>query len=640
MTNSSAEALVAAPDRTAPPNSPGDARLLAAADRRADLAADQPTAYARSVVSGDTIAGPLVRAACRRHLDDLITGLDRGYVYKPEHAARVIRFFAKILTVETDVVNEDTGERENRAVPFILTSWQAFIVGSLFGWYRSTGFRRFRRAYTEIGKGNGKSPLGAGIGLYMMTTEGKLRGECYSAATDYDQAAIPFRDAVAMYERSPKLRFGPGALTANGVNPIWQLTHVKSGSFFKPVAANKKGKSGFRPYYALVDEVHEHPDDQVIEMLRAGTKGNQDALIFEITNSGFDRKSVCWNEHDYTAKVVAGIVDNDAWFGFIASLDETDDPFADESCWPKANPNLGVSIFPEFVREQVAEAKGMPSKEGLVRRLHFCQWTEGEVSAIPRHVWLANQAPQAVDAAELLDFSCYGGLDLSRVKDFCAFTLLWVVDPTPDRWTGISKTWFWTPADTLAERAKKDRAPYELWAKQGFIEAIPGVRIAYDWLADALGTLCARHNPLAIGADQYGLSNLAEHLDAKGIDLPVQIHPQGFQRRLLEKADTEEGEREDVDDVVLWMPDSINKFETALLEARLSIDPNPMMSLGAASVIYVQNHSGHRMFAKDKATGRIDGMVAHAMAVGIATLSDVRESSSAYNEPTKRVLVF
>jgi phage terminase large subunit-like protein len=161
---------------------------------------------------------------------------------------------------------------------------------------------------------------------------------------------------------------------------------------FQADFVRQAGKSGIRPYCALIDEVHEHPDNSVIEMMRAGTKGNQEALLFEITNSGFDKKTVCGQEHDYSAQILKGEIDNDAWFAFIASLDEGDDPFEDESCWPKANPNLGVSIQLPFIREQVQEARGMPSKEGLVRRLHFCQWTESENSAIPRATWMACEA--------------------------------------------------------------------------------------------------------------------------------------------------------------------------------------------------------------------------------------------------------
>ena len=172
------------------------------------------------------------------------------------------------MTVEEEYEDE-YGEVASRAIPFQLAPAQCFIVGSIFGWKNKLGYRRFRRTYVEQGKGNGKSPLAAGIGHYMLTADKKIRAEVYSAATDMDQAQILFRDAVAMRERSPALE---SRLTTSGINPVWQLTDVEKLSFFKPIAANKKGKSGIRPHCALIDEVHEHPDNSVIEMLRARPK--------------------------------------------------------------------------------------------------------------------------------------------------------------------------------------------------------------------------------------------------------------------------------------------------------------------------------------------------------------------------------
>ncbi|SEQ33424.1 Phage terminase-like protein, large subunit, contains N-terminal HTH domain [Faunimonas pinastri] len=576
---------------------------------------DGTTAYAEAVVAKDIVAGPLVRAACQRHLADLERGPDRGLFWDLAAAERAIGFFRDVLTVEVELPGDDGGI-VSKAVPFVLQPWQAFIVGSLFGWKNAHGFRRFRRGYCEIGKGNGKSPLAAGIGHYMCSANGKLRAEIYSAATDRDQAAILFRDAVAMWERSRALK---RRLEPSGLNPVWQLTHTKSGSFFKPISSEKKGKSGIRPYCALIDEVHEHRDNSVIEMLRAGTKGNQEALIFEITNSGFDRKSVCWQEHEYSTKVVTGVIENDAWFTFICSLDEGDDPFADEDCWVKANPNLGISIQKPFIREQVQEAVGMPSKDGLVRRLHFCVWTESETAAIPRRIWEACQGE--VDPDELTDrgVPCFGGLDLSRTRDLTAFTLTWVLEAKRDAWRFASRTWFWTPADTLVDRARIDRAPYDLWAKQGHMEPVPGNRVSYRWVASALASLCARYDPLQIGCDQYGLENLGDQLDDIGVTLPCVVHPQGFRRRVVgEKDDGPAG----AEDVALWMPDSINKLEAALLETRIVVDPNPVMTMCAAGVVFEQNRTGHRMFDKDKATSRIDGMVSLAMSIGVATIGE------------------
>lgn len=583
-----------------------------------DVSIEDPvSAYASAVSRGEIVAGPYVRAACERHLNDMATGGERGLRFEPGAVERVLRFF-RALTIEVEETEAD-GSIKSKVVPFILQPWQAFVVGSLFGWKNAQGLRRFRRAYIEIAKGNGKSPTAAGIGHYFLCGKGiiKERGEVYSAATSREQATILFRDAIAMWRRSPGLR---KRLTTKGkqTQTISQLTHIKTDSIFRPVSAENKGQSGLRPYCALIDEVHEHGDNVVIEMMRAGTKGNQEALIFEITNSGFDKRTVCGQEHDYSVQVVTGEVQNDAWFAYVAALDENDEPFDDEACWIKANPNLGVSIHPAYIREQVQEAKGMPSKEGTVRRLNFCQWTDSENSAIPRDLWEACEAKVDADALAVKGYRCFGGLDLSRVNDLTAFTLTWLVDETKDKWKFASKTWFWTPKDTLLERSRRDRSPYDVWEKESYLEAVPGKLIKFPWIADALMKLCARYNPESIGCDQYGLTQLLDQLSEIGASLPCVVHPQGFNKRVIgERSGAKDSGAEEI---ILWMPDSINKLEAALLEKRFTIDINPVMRMCSQAVIYTMNRTGHRMFNKEKATRRIDGMVSLAMSIGVATV--------------------
>lgn len=553
---------------------------------------DPATRYAERVLAGDVIAGPHVRAACQRHMNDLETGHERGLTWHVEEVERVIGYFRDVLTVEVE--HEEDGETISSAVPFEVHESQAFILGSLFGWRNKQGHRRFRRAYIEIGKGNGKSPLAAGIGHYMLSATKKLRAEIYSAATDKDQAAILFRDAVEMWRRSPALY---SRLTPSGQNPVWQLTHIDSASFFKPISSEKKGKSGIRPYCALIDEVHEHPDNSVIEMLRAGTKGNQQALIFEITNSGFDRTSVCWSEHEYSVEIANGDKDNDAWFSYVCSLDEDDDPFADESCWIKVNPLLGISIFPEFIREQVKEARGMPSKESLVRRLHFCQWLDGAESWISRQVWDSVEAD--LDLSDYEGMDCYGGLDLSYTKDLSAFALIF---PTPKGWDAF--LWFWKPKEGLAEAVKADAVPYDVWANQGYLELTEGSVIKLKPVAGLMGNLANKHNILEIGYDRYRLKELEDDMLDLGVSLPLIEHPQGFRRQ---------------SDSPLWMPNSVQELENAIVEGRIRVRRNPLLRYNVASTVIRPDPAGtdNRIFDKRKSRARIDGVVALAQAAGL-----------------------
>ena len=562
---------------------------------------DAVTRYAIRVIDGDLVAGPHVRDACARHMRDLCTGAERGLTWHPDEVEWVIQFFATVLTVEVEFTDE-FDEVVSEAVPFILHESQEFIVGSLFGWKNKNGHRRFRRAYVEIGKGNGKSPLAAGIGHYMLAATKKLRAEVYSAATDKDQAAILFRDAVEMWRRSPSLQ---KRLVSSGVNPVWQLSHMATSSFFKPISSEKKGKSGIRPYCALIDEVHEHPNNDVIEMLRAGTKGNQQALMFEITNSGANRESVCWNEHEYTTKICSGEEENDAWFGYVCALDGPqgdddpgDDPFLDESCWIKANPLMGVSIFPEFVREQVAEAKGMPSKESLVRRLHFCQWTEGDESWISRQVWERIEAPLRLE--DYAGEECYGGLDLSYTTDLSAFALVF---PTEEEWAAF--LWFWKPKLGLNEAVKRDRVPYDLWAQNDYLQLTAGKVIKLEPIAETMSGLANRFDLRAIGFDNYRHRELADDMLDLGIELPMVEHPQGFRRQ---------------DANPLWMPNSVQDLENAIVESTLRVCTNPLLRYNVMQCVIRPDPAGtdNKIFDKRKSRARIDGVVALAMAMGTA----------------------
>lgn len=547
---------------------------------------DPATAYAQAVVDGEIVAGPHVRAACRRHVTDLERGHERGLSWDLEAANRAIGFFRDVLTVEIEYEDED-GETASEAVPFVLEPSQCFIVGSLFGWKNRLGYRRFRRAFIEQGKGNGKSPLAAGIGHYMLVATKKIRAEVYSAATDKDQAAILFRDAVAMWSRSPHLA---SRLVPSGQNPVWQLTDMHRQSFFKPISSEKKGKSGIRPYCALIDEVHEHPDNSVIEMLRAGTKGNKQALIFEITNSGFDRQSVCWSEHDYSVKVAHGTVENDAWFSYVCALDEDEDPFEDEACWIKANPLVGVSIQPEFIREQVEEARGMPSKESTVRRLHFCEWTEADNPFVSAEIWKKN-GRKAEEWGPV-----FGGLDLSEVNDL---TCLLLASPV-NRTLNLKPT-FWLPEHDLKKRSEKERVPYDVWHKQGWLQTTPGRSVEYEYIAKHLVEVFQQHDVRKIAFDRWNMRHLKPWLIKAGM-------PESF----IDEHFVEFGQG------FASMSPALRALESMLLNARVAHGNHPVLTMCAANAVVKSDDAGNRKLSKAASRGRIDGMVALAMAASMA----------------------
>lgn len=541
---------------------------------------DPVTRYARAVVSGKTVAGPHIRDTCQRHLTDLVEGPKRGLFFDLKAADRAISFFA-------DVLRLNGGEYEGK--PYELLDWQAFIVGSLFGWLGADGFRRYRMAYVETAKGSGKSPLAAGIGLYGMMADGEAGAEIYAAATKKDQAMILFRDAVAMVDHSPELR---ARITKSGTGlNVWNLAWVDRRSFFRPIASDD-GQSGPRPHISLLDEIHEHKDGYVIEMLKAGQKSRRQPLLFGITNSGTDKRSACWDYHDYGAKVSALQLADDSFFAFICSLDEGDDPFKDEACWYKANPSLRVGLPGlRYLREQVDQARGMPSKESIVRRLNFCQWVEANAPWIGSEAWFGCEDKE-FDLDRLIGRRCWGGLDLSSTQDLTALVLEF--EPTEDdpRWRQLE--WFWLPGDGLHEKAERDRVPYIAWRDAGDLQVTEGRAINKLSVIRKAAEITSLYDLQAMAYDRWRIEDLKMLCEQEGISLPLVPFGQGFKD----------------------MAPAVDEYERRLLDRQVCHRGNPVMTWCAANAVVVTDPAGNRKVAKEKATGRVDGVVASIMATG------------------------
>jgi phage terminase large subunit-like protein len=365
--------------------------------------------YARDVLSGRITAGHLVRAACRRHLADLAaTGLDEhatplapppapgpgsSLLWHPAEAETWIEFFEDVLHLKP-------------GHPFKLEPFQAFIVGSIFGWYRKdpdnpgTIVRRFRTAYVEIGKGNGKTPMAAGIGLGGLIVDAEHRPEIYSAAAAKEQAKICFDDAVAMAAASPQLHGLLEVLTHS-------ITHQRAGApgVFRPLSSEDKGQHGKRVHMALLDEIHAHATGAMARAITAGTKNCRNALILIITNSGKRAKSsTCWSYHETARKILEGSLHKDDFFAYVCTLDPCPacygsgyrqpnlecprcDQYTDPATWVKANPGLGTICRTGYVRERVATGRAMPSELNDVLQLNLCMWTESNTSWANMAAW-------------------------------------------------------------------------------------------------------------------------------------------------------------------------------------------------------------------------------------------------------------
>ena len=544
------------------------------------------TEYAQSVVDGTRTAGPHVRGQCARHLKDLKEGKKRGLVWSVEESNKAQRFYSNVLKL-------NGGDFEGK--PFDLLPWQKFVVGSLFGWLGTDGYRRFRVAYVETAKGSGKSPLAAGIGMKGLVADNEPRAEIYSAATKKDQAMILFRDAVAMVDQSPELS---KRLQKSGTGErCWNLAYMAQGAFFRPISSDD-GQSGPRPHIGLIDELHEHKTNTVVEMMRAGTKSRRQAMIFMITNAGHNRVGPCWGYHEYGAKVAAGEVQDDAFFPYVCSLDEEDDPFQDESCWLKANPSLQDADLPgmKYIREQVVEAKGMPSKEAIVRRLNFCQWTDAESPWISGEVWRGVQ--REFDWRDLRGRRAYSGLDLSSTTDLTGMVFL--VEPNEPGEPWLLVPFAWLPDVDLQRKADTDRVPFIQWRAEGYLDTTPGRAISKRVILQKLSAMCEFFDVVCVGYDRWRIEDLMAMASDEGITLP-EMKPVGQGYRDFSPA--------------------LETFERMLLNGEIAHAGHKVMDWCMSNAVIEQDGAENRKLSKDKATGRIDLAVAAVMAAGLINVT-------------------
>ena len=564
------------------------------------------TAWARKVVAGKLVAGHLTRLACQRHLDDLASGKERGLAWDRDAALHAIEFFSHL--------RHSTGEWAGQ--PFDLQPWQQFVVGAVFGWKRADGLRRFRTAYVEVARKNGKSALLAGIALYALVADGEAGAHVYAAATTRDQARIVFGEAERMVAASP-------ALSARVTRTVNNLAVLPTASWFRPLSADASKMDGLNVHFAAVDEVHEHPGPEIIQKLNTATGARRQPLIVEITTAGHDRHSVCRQHHEFSVKTLEGTLPQetaDPWFAFIATIDAGDD-WTDPKVWIKANPSLGVTVKRDDLKRQIDEAREMPAQQNAIRRLRLNEWTEQVTRWLDMGVWaeggLAPETSGATIAAEmerlgrlLAGRECYGGLDLARVNDLSAFMLLF--PPTRDpALGGLAQKWivlsrFWVPEEDILRRARRDRVPYDVWRDQGFLTATPGNATDFAFIEAEIIALAGRFDLRELAYDRTFAGEIVQHLQDEGINL-VQFG-QGF---LSMAAPTAELERLAVSRL-LWH------------------GGHPVLRWNASNVAVRHDPAGNIKPDKERSSERIDGIVALCNALGRAMLRDESAGRSVY----------
>lgn len=450
---------------------------------------DQATAWARAVVAGDVLTGKLVRLAAARHLRDL-ERTDGRIRWDVERSERAIAFFGKL--------KHSKGKWAGQA--FVLSPWQAFIVGCLFGWLNADGTRRFRVAYSEIPRKNGKSTLAAGLALLLAFFDGEAGAEVYCAATKRDQAKIVWSEAKRMVQATPDLRKRIDVLTAN---------LSRETSKLEPLGADADSTDGLNPHGVIIDELHAHKNGDLVQVLQTASGAREQPMRVEITTAGHDRTSVCREHHDYSRRVLEGTVQDETWFGFIATCDNPED-WTNPVEHAKANLNLGVSVNPAYIEAQCARARKMTSERNAFLRLHLNVWPNQSETWIPLEAWNAEACARPIEdhAGERV----YVGLDQQSPRDLLTAAYLWGPD---DDGVFDVRLRCWLPEEALtSDGAPSERqAALAAWADD-HITLTPGEVVDYDRIRD---DLLEDLEPYDVGTIGYNRRELI-HLGTKLID--------------------------------------------------------------------------------------------------------------------------
>ena len=498
--------------------------------------------------------------------------------FDDEAATNAIGFFSQCL-------RHVKGERADQ--PFRLEPWQKAIVANLFGWKRPDGTRRYREAFIFVPRKNGKSCLGAGIGLLLLFCDGEPGAEVYSAAADRDQANIVFSMAKAMVLAEP---------TLSAASEVLQRSIRLRGllSFYKVVSSEVNTKHGYNAHGVIVDELHAQPNPELVDVLKTSMGARRQPLMIYITTSDFEREgSVCNEKHSYASKVRDGVIDDPSFLPVIYEA-EKDDDWTDPETWRKANPNLGISVSEEFLTEECQKARELPRYENTFKRLFLNIRTGQEVRWISMESWDASAGgiPAKDLEQHLLGQTCYGGLDLSSVSDLTAFALVF---PRDDGTYAVILR-FWVPSENSRERERRDKVPYHTWAREGWIEETPGGSVDYATIRRRINDLGDLYGIQEIAIDPYNAEHTAQDLKADGFE-PV-FFRQGF----------------------LSMSGPSKQFETLIIAENLQHGGNPVLRWNVSNVTVKEDEAGNIKPNKAKSGEKIDGVVATIMALGRAMM--------------------
>lgn len=482
---------------------------------------------------------------------------------------------------------------------FWLLPWQEQLIRDIFGIVKPDGNRQFRTAFVEICKKVGKSELAAAVALYLLYADNEPSAEVYGAAADRHQASIVFDVAKQMVEMSPALMKRSKLMAATK-----RIVNYGNAGFYQVLSAEVGNKHGFSVSGLVFDEIHTQPNRQLYDVL---TKGSSDArqnpLHFIITTAGTDRHSIAYELHTKAVDILEGRRSDPTFYPVVYGLKDDED-WEDEANWYKVNPSLGYTVDVERLRDAYREAKQNPADEITFKWLRCNMWVSSTVAWIPEQIYMRGNEKIDMDALEGRD--CYAGLDLSSTGDITAFVLMFPPRDEDEKY--IVLPYFWVPEETIPQRVKAASVPYDVWERQGFIQATEGNVIHYDFIEHFIEELGKKYHILEIAFDRWGAVQMVQ--DLEGMGFTVVPFGQGFKD----------------------MSPPSKEFYKILMEGKMIHGGNPVLRWMAGNVVIDTDPAGNIKVTKAKSKEKIDGIVAAIMALDRCIRHEGEKQGSVYDE--------
>ena len=538
--------------------------------------------YAQQVRTGNILTCEFVQLAVDRYYRDMDNALDKGWYFDRKAAQRAISFIERLKHTK----GQWAGLR------FKLEPWQQFIIWNIFGWKMADGTRRFRYAYVEIARKNGKTALSAGIGLYMLFADGESRPEVYSAATVKDQARICFSDAVEIVKATDLKNY----LTPYRNSIVYEL----KGGMMKPLSSDYGTHDGLNPSCGIIDEFHAHKDSGMFDVIKSAFGARKQPLMFIITTAGFNKAGACYAYRDNVIKILRGINEDDTLFGIIYTMDANEE-WDNPQMWIKSNPNLGVSLFPNYLEDQVNDAKNRPEAVRNVMTKNVNLWVDAEKTWILDDAWM--KCVGTTEIEDLRGCECWGGLDLSNVSDITAFVLIFHEN---DKFQLLP--FFWIPEEKMLEKIRKENINYDLWVKAGFVKVTSGNVLDYEFVKADILQIIEIYDLQSSAYDRWNSSQTIIDLQNEGME--CNPFGQGYGS----------------------MSAPSKEFEKLVLSEKIEHFGNPVLRWMLSSTLIKTDPAGNIKPDKEKSVQKIDGIVASIMALGEWMTAQAEDDNDPYSK--------